>query len=77
MVCLELQFVDSYKHYPHTALQTVAYDKRAAQINYFVQFYNLTSPIEFKDVHLIRGVCRPISTQFFPLVYVFPLNSFP
>ena len=53
MVCLELQFVDSYKHHPHTALQTVAYDKRAAQINCFVRFYNLTSAIEFKGVHLI------------------------
>lgn len=53
MVCLELQFVDSYKHHPHTALQTVAYDKRAAQINCFGRFYNLTSPIEFKGLHLI------------------------
>lgn len=51
MVFLEL---DSYKHYPRTALQTVAYDKRAAQINYFVRFYDLTLPIEFKGVHLIR-----------------------
>ena len=48
MVCLEL---DSYKHHPRTA---VAYDKRAAQINYLVRFYNLTLPIEFKGVHLIR-----------------------
>ena len=53
MVCLKLQFVDSYKHHPHTALQTVAYDERAAQINCFGRFYNLTSPIEFKGVHLI------------------------
>ena len=53
MVCLELQFVDSYKHHPRTALQTVAYDKRPAQRNCFGRFYNLTSPIEFKGVHLI------------------------
>lgn len=52
MVCLELQFVDSYKHHPRNASQTVAYDKRASQINYFVRFYNLTLPIEFKGVHL-------------------------
>ena len=62
MVCLELH---SYKHHRRNALQTVAYDKRAAQINYFVRFYNLTLPIEFKGVHLIRWVCRPVSTQFF------------
>lgn len=55
MVCLELQFVDSYKHHPHTALQTVAYDKRAAQINYFLQFYNLTSPIEFADRYQLNS----------------------